>query len=307
MRLKALFFFVVDSIYEAQMDLCWLVCFGISSFFPIKTLIVDSRFPQLMWIVICFVCSTLGSSPSSHSTTQHKQLVIIDADPAGLVWTGLDVDDDLAIIAALAIHHATSKGSKAASEPFNERLMIPLYTFSLCHSYSAIPPRLTPLPSQKKEKQKHSPSGFLKAFCSHTQCICSFVWIFFTSCHLCYSGGVDNFFFFATGFSFLFLLFFDTGFIADEEVPIEVLGVTVVGGNGGLRHAFPDAQFIVKGSFTGSKRCEIKRLFNSSHCVKTPRLEACIPYSCFSWCFVVNSPLGQPSVPISNSRNRFHN
>lgn len=38
------------------------------------------------------------------STAKHKHRLWVDADPSGLVWTGLDCDDDLAILATIALH-----------------------------------------------------------------------------------------------------------------------------------------------------------------------------------------------------------
>ena len=46
--------------------------------------------------------STATSSPIPSTTLPPR--VWLDADPSGLVWTGLDCDDDLAVLVALALH-----------------------------------------------------------------------------------------------------------------------------------------------------------------------------------------------------------
>ena len=45
-------------------------------------------------VVFCVVANALDHSAEDH--------VIVDCDPAGLTWSGLDVDDDLAILSLLA-------------------------------------------------------------------------------------------------------------------------------------------------------------------------------------------------------------
>ena len=45
---------------------------------------------------------------SSHPDSLTRPKIILDTDPAGLILTGLDVDDDLAILNALSLHRAGS-------------------------------------------------------------------------------------------------------------------------------------------------------------------------------------------------------
>jgi hypothetical protein len=49
-------------------------------------------------------CSSIRESSSPARATTSIPRVWLDADPSGYVWTGLDCDDDLAILVALALH-----------------------------------------------------------------------------------------------------------------------------------------------------------------------------------------------------------
>ena len=57
---------------------------------------------QAMSAACALSCSTMKSSPDE----LRKEQVLIDLDPGGLVWTGLDVDDDLALLIAVALNNS---------------------------------------------------------------------------------------------------------------------------------------------------------------------------------------------------------
>jgi purine nucleosidase len=52
--------------------------------------------------MIVMVHLTISITPVPEISKQPPPAVIIDFDPAGLVWSGLDVDDDLALLSAVA-------------------------------------------------------------------------------------------------------------------------------------------------------------------------------------------------------------
>jgi inosine-uridine nucleoside N-ribohydrolase len=74
-----------------------------------STLGVDSLIVTLSvfsWIVLIVAdpSSREDSVGALHTTTIQAQKVIIDCDPAGMIATGLDVDDDLALLNAFSMH-----------------------------------------------------------------------------------------------------------------------------------------------------------------------------------------------------------
>jgi inosine-uridine nucleoside N-ribohydrolase len=56
-----------------------------------------------LWFLVVVSLLSSACSGNADMNASNRQSVILDFDPAGLIWTGMDVDDDLAFLVAVAL------------------------------------------------------------------------------------------------------------------------------------------------------------------------------------------------------------